>query len=197
MREGQYVVRVNVEAEGVRLASAMAMDASVELAEDRACERAIARLQLDDPPASPKTEDAAAIAPATVPPPAPSAPPPEVPTHAAAPPAPSAPTVSPVATPEGDRNLDRPEWEPTPAPVATADRTPSDRTPSDPPPPAVTPTDDSDLLVQTTLEIRRLGWDAEQGRAYLEQTYGKRSRQQLTRDELESFLTYLQAQPTP
>ena len=56
------------------------------------------------------------------------------------------------------------------------------------------PTDDSDLLVQTTLELRRLGWDAEQGRVYLEETYGKRSRQQLTRAELESFLDYLQGQ---
>ncbi|MGC9505074.1 hypothetical protein [Baaleninema sp.] len=58
------------------------------------------------------------------------------------------------------------------------------------------PTDDSDLMVQTTLELRRLGWDAERGRLYLEQTYGKRSRQQLTRSELSSFLQYLQAQPT-
>ncbi|MDC0833049.1 hypothetical protein POG22_08505 [Geitlerinema sp. CS-897] len=58
------------------------------------------------------------------------------------------------------------------------------------------PTDDSDLMVQTTLELRRLGWDADRGRSHLEQTYGKRSRQQLTRSELSSFLQHLQAQPT-
>jgi hypothetical protein len=55
-----------------------------------------------------------------------------------------------------------------------------------------TPTDDSDLMIKTTIEIRRLGWSNEQGRHHLETTYGKRSRQHLTREELLDFLQYLE-----
>ena len=53
------------------------------------------------------------------------------------------------------------------------------------------------LMNKTTLEIRRLGWSAAQGRRYLERTYEKRSRQHLTREELVEFLAYLESQPTP
>jgi hypothetical protein len=59
------------------------------------------------------------------------------------------------------------------------------------------PTDDSDLMMKTTVEIRRLRWSNEKGRQHLEDTYGKRSRQHLTREELLDFLQYLEAQPTP
>jgi hypothetical protein len=59
------------------------------------------------------------------------------------------------------------------------------------------PTDDSDLMMKTTVEIRRLRWSTEQGRQYLENTYSKRSRQHLTREELLDFLQYLETQPTP
>lgn len=59
------------------------------------------------------------------------------------------------------------------------------------------PTDDSDLMMKTTVEIRRLRWSTEQGRQYLEDTYSKRSRQHLTREELLDFLQYLEMQPTP
>ncbi len=38
------------------------------------------------------------------------------------------------------------------------------------------------------------GWTSEQGREYLERTYGKRSRHQLTDEELMSFLLYLEDQ---
>lgn len=164
IHEGQYLVRAVVEADGMRLASAMAMAASVEVAEDRARERALALLALEDaredatPTPSPSV--ASAANPETQP-----VPPLDTPATST-PPSPEPPPVSPPVTPS---------------------------------PPAATtpPTDDSDLMVQTTLELRRLGWDAEQGRTYLEQTYGKRSRQHLSRAELESFLGYLQTQPTP
>ncbi|MDY6941099.1 MAG: hypothetical protein SWY16_26000 [Cyanobacteriota bacterium] len=53
------------------------------------------------------------------------------------------------------------------------------------------------LMNKTTIEIRRLGWSAQQGRRYLEQKYEKRSRQHLTREELVEFLAYLTSQPTP
>jgi hypothetical protein len=57
------------------------------------------------------------------------------------------------------------------------------------------PLDNSDVIAQTDVELRRLGWGRDQGRKHLEQTYGKRSRQQLTDEELLDFLHYLESQP--
>lgn len=66
--------------------------------------------------------------------------------------------------------------------------------PSEPPPAA--PLDLSDIIAQTSVELKRLGWTNAQGRTHLQQTYGKRSRQQLTDEELLDFLNYLQSQPS-
>lgn len=52
----------------------------------------------------------------------------------------------------------------------------------------------SDLIL---VEMQRLRWTLEQGRNYLQQTYGKRSRQQLISSELSQFLNYLKSLPTP
>jgi succinate dehydrogenase flavin-adding protein (antitoxin of CptAB toxin-antitoxin module) len=51
-----------------------------------------------------------------------------------------------------------------------------------------------ELIEQTDREIKRLGWTKEQGRDYLLQAYGKRSRLMLTDEELREFLHYLKAQ---
>ena len=59
---------------------------------------------------------------------------------------------------------------------------------------APTPVDLSDIIAQSDVELKRLGWTNAQGRRYLEQTYNKRSRQQLTDEELLEFLHYLQSQ---
>lgn len=58
------------------------------------------------------------------------------------------------------------------------------------------PLDLSDIIAQTSVELKRLGWTNSQGRTHLQQTYGKRSRQQLTDEELLDFLNYLQSQPS-
>jgi len=57
------------------------------------------------------------------------------------------------------------------------------------------PVDLSDVIAQTDVELTRLGWTNDQGREYLEKTYGKRSRRQLNDEELMSFLLYLEEQP--
>lgn len=57
------------------------------------------------------------------------------------------------------------------------------------------PVDLSDTIAQTSVELKRLGWSDLQGRNYLQQTYGKRSRSSLTDEELLEFLQHLQAQP--
>ncbi|MFW6264221.1 MAG: hypothetical protein ACOC3E_01710 [Cyanobacteriota bacterium] len=54
-----------------------------------------------------------------------------------------------------------------------------------------------EMYVQTGVEIKRLGWTEEQGRTYLLENYGKRSRKQLGVEELAEFLQYLQTLPTP
>ena len=59
------------------------------------------------------------------------------------------------------------------------------------------PVDLSDIIAQTDVEMSRLGWSSLQGRSYLEATFSKRSRQQLTDEELLTFLLYLETQPTP
>ncbi len=54
--------------------------------------------------------------------------------------------------------------------------------------------DATDVLAQTSVELKRVGWTADQGREYLTLNYGKRSRQQLTQSELWDFLIYLRSQ---
>lgn len=55
----------------------------------------------------------------------------------------------------------------------------------------------SDIIAQTDVELQRLGWGVTQGREFLEKTYGKRSRHDLTDDELLEFLLFLETQSPP
>lgn len=57
--------------------------------------------------------------------------------------------------------------------------------------------DHSDIIARTNVELRRLQWTSEQGRKFLQETYGKRSRTLLSESELLQFLEYLEKQPTP
>lgn len=58
-------------------------------------------------------------------------------------------------------------------------------------------TDFSSDIAKTDIQLKRLGWTPEQGAAYLQKTYGKRSRRLLTDAELLDFLHYLESLPTP
>ncbi|OKH37028.1 hypothetical protein NIES2119_14490 [[Phormidium ambiguum] IAM M-71] len=59
------------------------------------------------------------------------------------------------------------------------------------------PDDFSDLIARTNVQIKRLGWTKKQGSDHLLRTYGKKTRNDLTKEELEDFLEYLEAQPNP
>ena len=59
------------------------------------------------------------------------------------------------------------------------------------------PIDLSDAIARTRVELNRLGWTNQQGREYLQQKYNKRSRQELTDQEMLEFLHYLEFQPSP
>lgn len=62
------------------------------------------------------------------------------------------------------------------------------------PPPAL-PRDISEIIAETTRHLRRLGWTDREGRAFLEANYGgKRSRSELSQEELLDFLQYLKNQ---
>ncbi|WP_218081971.1 hypothetical protein [Anthocerotibacter panamensis] len=54
----------------------------------------------------------------------------------------------------------------------------------------------SELIAETDVQLKRIGWDSQQGKAYLTRTYGKTARKQLSEDELRDFLRYLKTQPT-
>ncbi|MEE3716111.1 hypothetical protein V2H45_05045 [Tumidithrix elongata RA019] len=53
-----------------------------------------------------------------------------------------------------------------------------------------------DLIAETDVEMKRVGWTEEEGRNYLDWTFYKRSRRQLTLDELKQFLNDLKSLPT-
>ncbi len=58
------------------------------------------------------------------------------------------------------------------------------------------PIDLSEIIDQTSFEMKRLGWTTEQGRQFLKQRFGKESRQQLDTHELEQFLEHLKSLQT-
>jgi hypothetical protein len=57
--------------------------------------------------------------------------------------------------------------------------------------------DRSEEIARIGVEMKRLGWSTAQGRDYLKQAYGKRSRQELNDTELLDFLHHLESQPSP
>jgi hypothetical protein len=59
------------------------------------------------------------------------------------------------------------------------------------------PVDLSDAISKIDVEMERLSWTKPQGRDYLVRTFDKKSRQQLTNDELLQFLSHLKSLPTP
>jgi hypothetical protein len=58
------------------------------------------------------------------------------------------------------------------------------------------PIDLSDAIAQIGTEIERIGWTKKQGSTYLQQTYDKKTRAELSEDELLEFLHYLKALPS-
>lgn len=53
------------------------------------------------------------------------------------------------------------------------------------------------LIDQTTTELQRLGWSTERGRLYLQENFGKSSRQSLGEQELRAFLNHLHSLQPP
>ncbi|MEO0396808.1 MAG: hypothetical protein AAF243_12590 [Cyanobacteria bacterium P01_A01_bin.137] len=200
----QYLVKATVTIDGQVVATALAADPHLTAADDQAKSRALAMLGFGPQTvqASPngvsqaaaKTTVAASTAVAT----SATVSDPEATPEKTPPAAPVIPASAPEDS-EDSEDIGRPLDSITP------DEAPA---PSDVPASSLAavaienfddtnPVDLSDVIAQTDVEMARLGWSSLQGRTYLEQTFSKRSRQQLTDEELLTFLLYLESQATP
>lgn len=54
-----------------------------------------------------------------------------------------------------------------------------------------------DLMTRNNAALKRLGWSQEKGREYLVTTYGKKSRQLLSDEQLIEFTDYLESLVSP
>lgn len=57
--------------------------------------------------------------------------------------------------------------------------------------------DFSEMVARSNIELKRLGWTKQRGVDYLLAKYNKKIRSELTDQELQEFLNYLELQPTP
>lgn len=219
---GQFVVRALVQVGNATISTGLASAESVEVAEDRAKVRALAALGISlsgmvPPTLAPKFEVQAQLMPE--PPQVPQ--PPQVldppvqpafeslpetvlpPVEALVPEVKSEPVKkvsrkkkeeTPVEELLSFQPLELPEPEPLPSAVEI-DYAPDDLE-EEVPEPVSEPIDLSDAIAQIGAEIERIGWTKKQGSTYLQETYGKKTRAELTEDELLEFLHYLKALPS-
>jgi hypothetical protein len=167
------VVRVEAWENGQLLASSLGEAESSEAAEDRARQRLATRIGTDQPVTrstpAPIRKDPQS--------------PPQTPTGSTTTKADTedpVPVPAPAAEPAANP---KPEPPPEPTPKATAE------------PPSEAPTDPEDWSEELTaidLELRRIGWDRDLERTYLERAFGHASRHRLTRyADLVAFLRQL------
>ena len=174
VEDGSYIVRAIVEVEGKPIATGLAAASTVEEAEDRARMRALEVLGLSPRPLDATSRSTTEHQPVEI-----------------------APSALHLASFDLSQPLDRATSEDS-VPIEESDWAHKREENSIEGEESIELADNIERLMnKTTIEIRRLGWSAAQGRRYLEQTYEKRSRQHLTREELVEFLAYLESQPTP
>lgn len=212
---GMYVVRALVQVNEKPIASGLGAAATVEAAEDQARKRALAVLELTQEP-SPAfsvpqptvVADSDTSSPTSTEPSTPGigngvAPQSSLPLEEAAPSTTVSESPAPVVQPEGTPKLESTSTTTLPLEESSeeSEETVTESKPESPSTPTVTPGDTpidfSDVIARTNVELKRLNWTSEQGRDYLLQTYGKRSRQLLTDEELLEFLQYLESLPNP
>lgn len=218
---GQYIVKVSIQIEGIAIATGLAAANTVEEAEDRARNRALALLDLNEtvttPPELTQTKENKKIEP-----PIAIAQPLVVEKNEATESLSLSsngvtlskterifPSESPLNLQPETTKMPEPEKEdlssdraiisttPTQLPLETVMRSPE----PEPQPESISPDISPDIsfdemVLQTTVHMKRLGWTDKQGRDYLVEAYGKRSRHLLNDEELREFLHYLESQPT-
>ena len=222
IHDGSFVVRALVQVDEMPLVTSMAAAPTIEQAEDQARLRVLKLLGLagngSPIPAPPGYDDRLIpssdfLNPGLLPESVGRSPLP----ISSLPPLPDFQEFSTQAPPDFDsqsNTIDRaqPALKDSPGPAeSAADRAPVLGSPSDskarkrsepkaavkaPDPPLEDqPIDLTPLFLQIEDEMERIGWTREQGRKHLMRVYNKKSRQQLTDDELMDFLAYLQVHP--
>lgn len=200
VHDGQYIVRAVVSNGGVPLATGLAASVDVQIAEDKARARAIALLGIQTTEAQTSSQAKAPFAETSSTNENQTSPQASL-SAVADSPSPPSPTTD--ESEEVNITLEPPEVEQDPSddsgppldsiaeePAKTSAATIALENFSMSP----NPVNLSDVIAQTDVELMRLGWTSMQGREYLEKTYGKRSRQHLTDEELLGFLLYLEDQ---
>lgn len=225
IHDGSFVVRALVQVDELPLVTSMAAADTIEQAEDRARLRVLKLLGLGSAlsaspiPAPPGYDDRLTPSSDFLNPGLRAESPGRSPLPASLPPLPDFQEFSSQTAPPG---LDRPSEVSVPpdltlenhsSPVESSfDRSPDLDPPSGangktrkrtepkaaaklPDPPPGEPIDLTPLFLQIEDEMERIGWTREQGRKHLMRVYNKKSRQQMTDDELMDFLAYLQVHP--
>jgi len=224
---GKYIVRASVQNAGLTLATGLAAADTVEKAEDEARERALAVLDIyltstEKPPRNettpPSSRNLNSFTPAAIVEPESNQSPvtPETVTPkensnsssdnavSSSQEKPKPETVTPKETSNSssDNAVSSSREKPKPETVTSKETSNSSSELSSHSVPSShqedkTMMDSSDIIARTNVELRRLNWTSEQGRKFLGETYGKRSRSLLSDAELLEFLEYLEKQPTP
>ncbi|MCZ8241746.1 MAG: hypothetical protein O9323_08195 [Microcystis sp. LE19-131.1A] len=215
---GKYIVRAIIEIEGKTVVTGLAAADTVEIAEDRARERALLLLEAENTPdlqlvekVSPNNISLPSDLPKTVPStkkstktakvteiPRPEAKiEPELPQVQDIPPAKielELPQVKDIPLPEPEPLLLEMETDN----YSLLSELPEEASLTEEEPPAPEPVvvipeeiDYSVLKTKIDVEMKRLAWTTEKGREYLISTYGKKSRLLLTNEELLEFYNYL------
>lgn len=212
IHNGKFVVRALVQVDGMTVATGLAAADTVELAEDAARLRSLALLGLN---ASTPTLETVPVSPVAVPevpvstdrlatsPQSSFINPQPLPTPLAYTPEPVKHAYSPpiASVPPEPQQFDSDAW------LGSSYREPA----MDPPTlsssletsPALSgtrlsgaelsePTDDSEVIAQIDVLLKRLKWTKDQEAEYLVQNYGKRSQSLLSGEELRDFLDYLE-----
>jgi hypothetical protein len=204
VHDGSYAIRALVQVGGTILASGMAAHPNLETAEDQAKVRALEALGLTPSVHYPlpqwetdyspldKPVPVAPIKPPSLDHAPPRSEPPTLAVSAEQPAKPQLEIVKPMLTLEAPIAKD-----PAPAPEDTDKAVKPKKAKAEEPVAAEETQDRSDEIARIGVEMKRLGWTTIQGRDYLKQRYGKRSRQELNDSELLDFLAYLESQPLP
>jgi hypothetical protein len=215
---GKYIVKAIIEIEGKTVVTGLAAADTVEIAEDRARERALLLLEAENTPDLQLVEKVSPnniSLPEDLPKPVASAKKstktpkvteiprpeakiePELPQVKDIPPAKIEPELPPV------KDIPLPEPEPLLLEMETdnysllselpEEASLTEEEPPEPEPVVVIPEeiDYSVLKTKIDVEMKRLAWTTEKGREYLISTYGKKSRLLLTNEELLEFYNYL------
>lgn len=216
VNHGKYVVRALVQNDGVTLATGLAAADTVEAAEDRARLRALEILGMGEASPTPveqkpsrevDTPEDASWRKTQSPPQVretaeftfPTTPIDQIPVETVETDTPMldfpTTTSEPQSISETEPAVDKAKKQP--ASTKPEKATPPDEKKAQPIPSNPLAPHEDPRIEQIDQEMLRLGWSRAQGRDFLVETYGKRSRLVLTNEELQEFLEHLQKLPTP